>query len=204
MFAPCSGWSAKTSQREVTPQGSKFPNTRYLPKTIIWIPNIETLDSSPRYPILSYFGPFGTWYTLSDQHLPGPLLPLTRDSRTGVPTVGHFPQSASRPGRSAQLYSHGTPCLEKICREQHQCRDYGSLNLLTCLQPPNVPLLLALWSLLDGIGGLLHGSWVGAGIDLLAFLQRCNVATWKVQPTAWALLMTEALLQFRGRSALQA
>ena len=39
-------------------------------------------------------------------------------------------------------------------------------------RPPNVPLLRALWSLLDGIWGLLKGSWgvlvdveVDAGID---------------------------------------
>ena len=37
------------------------------------------------------------------------------------------------------------------------------LKFGTCLDPPDVPLLRALLSLLDGIWGILKGSWGGAG-----------------------------------------
>ena len=40
-------------------------------------------------------------------------------------------------------------------------RTFANTRLKLDLQPrpPNVPLLRALWSLLDGISGLLKGSW---------------------------------------------
>ena len=38
-------------------------------------------------------------------------------------------------------------------------------------RPPNVPLLRAIWSLLDGIWGLLKGSWGVLGIRYLKCIE---------------------------------
>ena len=49
---------------------------------------------------------------------------------------------------------------------------HGSFFDIQIPRPPNVPLLRALWSLLDGIWGLLKGSWgvlVGSPVLVLLF-----------------------------------
>ena len=53
----------------------------------------------------------------------------------------------------------------KVTRNSHFLRDQisheiGDMYYIVFLHPPNVPLLRALWSLLDGIWGSLKGSCV--------------------------------------------
>ena len=56
------------------------------------------------------------------------------------------------------------------CHRSHdQSQQSLPLNCPNLPRPPNVPLLRALWSLLDGIWGVLKGSW-GVLVDLGA----CN------------------------------
>ena len=61
--------------------------------------------------------------------------------------IGESPLGSRRAGRvqshSNAGYLHAKPRLELSCDPR----------------PPNVPLLRALWSLLDGIWALLQGSW---------------------------------------------
>ena len=51
-------------------------------------------------------------------------------------------------------------------RETHK---QNSSSVASQPTPPNVPLLRALWSLLDGIWGLLKGSWGVLEIEQVMF-----------------------------------
>ena len=50
-------------------------------------------------------------------------------------------------------------------------------------RPPNVPLLRAVWSLLDGIWGVLKGSW---GVLVVSRFWVLSLGLW---PLDWALLL---------------
>ena len=52
----CHVFRRASEVNQVFPRGSKYPTIRYLPKTIITIPNMETLNTSY---IARYFGPLG-------------------------------------------------------------------------------------------------------------------------------------------------
>ena len=64
-------------------------------------------------------------------------------------------------------------------RRQRALGGLGSLGrscfavLSCCPRPPNVPLLRALWSLLDGIWGVLEGSW-GVLVHVVSLILRAN------------------------------
>ena len=81
----------------------------------------------------------------------------------GGPLIGLFGgarQPSMAPSLSGGDAAHGQGT------EKHGLRREGADAARTCRQwlaprPPNVPLLKALWSLLDGIWGVLKRSWGG-------------------------------------------